>query len=434
MGRPLSAVEHVNWLLDQAVCTNAVIGTCVSGMLTGPVLRKALDILQEKYPPLRWKIKGGDIPEFHTGGVPQIPLRIVERRNHRHYLDEVEKGMQENFPWATGPLVRVVQLVYPGKDRCDLVIPFCHVATDGKGCIMVIRELLSIAGKLSRGETVPQPPPGYLKEPLSSIELMRKDLKFEPYPGSHANINTRRSVVLKGDRDVPPDKRTTRVINRVISKEDAGKFVSRCKKEGTSVHGALCAAFLQAVVEQIRKSPGIPGKGPLTISCITPVDIRHHFVKDVEEDIGYYISFALHYQRIDDNTPIWPAAKEIKAAISTEIKYGKDVEAILSVGELWRNYSSPVEMARELVESYPPVVTTNLGRLDIPERFGDLILEDIHAYAAINSAAGSGMGFAVNTFRGHININFLYAAPYISRKRAAIIVERTMKRLRDAVA
>ena len=432
MGRPLSSIEHVNWLLDQVVCTNAVIGARVSGMLTGPVLGKALNILQEKYPPLRWKIKGGEIPEFYTEGVPQIPLRIVERRDDRHYLDEVEKGMQENFPWDTGPLVRVVQLIYPGKDRCDLVIPFCHVATDGKACIMVIRELLSIADKLSRGETVPHP--GSLKEPLSSIELMRKDLTFEPYPGSNANINPRKSVILKGDRDVPPDKRTTRVINRVISKEDAGKFITRCKKEGTSVHGALCAAFLQAVVEQIRKSPGIPGKGPLTISCITPVDIRHHFEKDVEEDIGYYISFALHYQRIDENTPIWPAAKEIKTAISTEIKSGKDVEAILSVGELWKDHSSPVDMVRELVESYPPVVTTNLGRPDIPEQFGDLILEDIHAYGSINSAARSGLGFAVNTFRGHININFLYAEPYISRERAAIIVERTMKRLREAVA
>ncbi|MFC2145906.1 hypothetical protein ACFLRT_00940 [Acidobacteriota bacterium] len=79
------------------------------------------------------------------------------------------------------------------------------------------------------------------------------------------------------------------------------------------------------------------------------------------------------------------------------------------------------------------MVVTNLGRLDIPQHYGDLKLEAIHAGGAMNCAARSGLAICVTTFRGRLTLNFLYAAPYISKQRANKIVESTMKRLREAI-
>jgi NRPS condensation-like uncharacterized protein len=305
------------------------------------------------------------------------------------------------------------------------------MATDGLSTITVIKDLLSAAAKLSQGETIPPPTP--LPDPLPSTELIRKELEFAPYPLDEASIKARKSEILMGDRDVPPDKRITRVIHKVLDDGDTQKLVTSCKKENTSVHTALCAAFFQSVVEQIRAQQKLHQKGPLMISCLTPVNIRQHFIKPVEEDIGYYISYALHYQRIDENVPIWPAAREIKEAILTEIKCGKDIEEILNVGELWKEYSNPVEMLRELNQLYPPVAVTNLGRIDIPHQYGDLKLEQLHAVGAFGCATRSGLGICVNTFRGCLTLNFLYAEPYLAKQRANTIVESTMKRLREAI-
>ncbi|MFC2145907.1 condensation domain-containing protein [Acidobacteriota bacterium] len=352
MSRKLSPIEYGNWLIDKVVCTNLVIIARVSGDLTEPVLRQALDYVQAKYPSLRWRIKDGEVPEFVSEGVPKIPLRIVQRQYEQHWIEEAEREIYEQCPYFKGPLVRMVQVISKDKKSCDLVMGCCHAATDGISIIMVVKELLSTAAKLSQGETIPPPTP--LPEPLPSTELLKKDLEFEPYPLDEAGIKALKSEILKGDRDVPPDKRITHIIHRVLEEGETQKLVASCKKENTSVHTALCAAFFQAVVEQIRAQQKPARKGPLVISCLTPVDIRHHFIKPVEEDIGYYISFAMHYQRIDENAPIWPAAMEIKDAILTEINAGKDIEAILSVGEFWKKYPTPVEMVRGINQSYPP--------------------------------------------------------------------------------
>jgi NRPS condensation-like uncharacterized protein len=80
---------------------------------------------------------------------------------------------------------------------------------------------------------------------------------------------------------------------------------------------------------------------------------------------------------------------------------------------------------------FPPVVVTNLGRLDIPEQFGDLTLEQLHFTLAI-AVLKNGFAIAVSTFRGLMTLNFLYSEPYISEKKANEIMESTMKRLKEA--
>jgi NRPS condensation-like uncharacterized protein len=431
MSRKLSPIEYGNWMIDRVVCTNLVIIARVSGNLTEPVLRQALDYVQAKYPPLKWKIKDGEAPEFVSEGVSKISLRIVQGKHNLQWIEEAEKEIYEQCPHFQGPLVRLVQVISKDKKSCDLVMGCCHAATDGLSIIMLFKDLLSTAAKLLQGENVS--PPTSLPDPLPSTELLRKDLEFAPYPLDEASIKALQSEILKGDRDVPPDKRITRIIHKVLEKVDTQKLVDRCKKENTSVHTALCAAFFQAVVEQIRAQQKLHQKGPLMISCITPVDIRHHFIKPLEEDIGYYISFAMHYQRIDENGSIWPAAREIKETILAEIKSGKDIDAILSGGEFWKDYPDPVEMVRALNRSYPPVAISNMGRIDIPQQYGDLKLKLIHGSMAISCATRSGLAICANSFHRHLILNFLYADPYISKKRATTIVESTMKRLKEAI-
>jgi len=430
MRRPLSNIEQVNWLIDRVVSISFVMIARVSGEITESILRKALDILQEKHPPLKWKIKEGETPEFDSDGVPPIPLRIVKRRDNQHWIEEADKEINMQFQWDKGPLLRVVQMA--GSGICELLITFCHVATDATSGVLVVKELLTLIDKLSKGETVPMPEPRPI--PLSSVELVKKELIPEIRPDEEGEKDTKpETVVLKGDQDVPPEQRKTRTIHHTFNREETKKLVALCKENKTSVHGALCAAFFQSVVHEIRQQGEVPQSGPLTISCVTPVDIRQHFSKPVEEDIGYYISFALHFQDIDENGSLWKPAREIKEAIVKEIKAGKDIQAIMAVGDQWKQYDTPLDMVRGQNSSYPPVVATNLGRLNIAEQFGNLTLEELHYTVAISSVTRSGLGFAVTTHRGHLTINFLYTEPYISAPMAHKLVENSMRRLRDVL-
>jgi NRPS condensation-like uncharacterized protein len=223
------------------------------------------------------------------------------------------------------------------------------------------------------------------------------------------------------------------VIQRVLSQTETKKLAARSKQEKTSVHGALTAAALQAVVEQVRRAPGIRKKGALTIGCFSPVNMRRHFSKAIVEDVGNFNSFAIHYQSIDENSSIWPGARKIKKSLERELKFGRDIKSTRNVGDPAKTNATPIDMARNLNETFPPVMITNMGRLDIPEQFGNLGLEELHFVVSINPHVKNGFALAITTFRGHLTINFLYSEPYISGERANTMVESTMKRLKDTI-
>ena len=431
MKRPLSPVEHVNWLIDQVIPQNFVMVAGISGQLAGDFLRRSLDIIQDKYALLKCKVIGLEGPEFVSGDVPGIPLRIIDRKDENHWLEETEKEIHEPFPWAKGPLMRVVLLT--SMDKCDLLLTFCHIASDATSGVAIANDLLCTLSRLSSGEDIA------FKTALSlspsSLDLLKKDLKFKPkfldFPG-HAWRTLYKIKELQGDGETLPEKRMTRIIQDIISEDETNRLINRCKAKKTSVHGVLCAALMQAVVEEIRFS-GEGKRGPLMISCVTPVNIRKYFIRPIGEDIGYYISHALHSQLIDDRSSLWIAANRVKKSLQRELDFGRDIKGLLSDGDLMTRYSSPLELVRGLNETYPPLAVTNMGRVDIPQQFGNLKLEKFHFAVSINPSVKNGFALAVTNFNGLTILNFLYAEPYLLKQRAVKLVENTMKRLKAAV-
>lgn len=432
MDRKLDMLEQVIWLIDQGAGINFGIIARVSGVLTEQILRKSLDVVQQKYPSLKNKIIDGHEPRFAFDDVPKIPLSTMKRRDDYHWIEEIEKGMKKSFPWSIGPLARVVLLV--SKDKCDLVFSFCHVIGDGVSGIKFVEDVLKVAGQLCRGET----PPLESTLPIlpSNLDLMRKDLKFKP---EFLDISGRimrvfhKPVDLKGDQEVPPDKRCTRVIQRTISPAETKKLAERCKKEKTTIQGVLCAAVLQTLVEEIRKCQEVTKRGSLMIGCNSPVNSRRHLSIDVGDNMGNFVTNAFHWQLVDNHSSIWNEARKIQKSIQREIKYGRDIKAIHNIGSVLKVNSTPMDVVNTLSQAVPPVAVSNMGRLDIPGKFGDLILEDIHATGTINLSAKSGFALVVTSLHGHITINFLYAEPYRSKERAEIMVKSVMTRLKDAI-
>ena len=84
-----------------------------------------------------------------------------------------------------------------------------------------------------------------------------------------------------------------------------------------------------------------------------------------------------------------------------------------------------------LKDLFPPAGVTNMGHLDIPERFGDFVLENLHYNPSINPSIKNGFGLSVSGFRGQTTLNFLYAEPYLAKERVIQMVESTMRRLRE---
>lgn len=432
MSRELSSVEHALYLIDQVASLSFVMVARISGNLTKPVLREALDMVQEKHPPLRWRIKEreGKSPVFVTSGVPEIPLRVIKRKGDDHWIEVAEDEMNGAFPWNTGPLMRVVML--EAHDTCDLLFNCCHIASDATSGVNVVKDTLTFAGKLARGESVEPVHP--LHEPPSSLGALKKNLEFPAEPPETEDSKGKdryKTIELTPHVDIPPEQRVTRIISRILPKAETKKLVTRCREKDTSVHGALCTAYFQALVEFSQREQD--KKEPRMIGCISPVDMRPHFAVPPGEDIGYYICFGVHDQKIntDENT-FWSAAREVKESLMTEIKYGRNIEATRGVGDLLKSYDTGLDMVRGCVSSNPPTIATNMGRVNIPDQYGDLKLEELHFPVAIHALSLTTI--AVTTFHGHMIINFLYSYPFFSKHDAENIADSMMKRVKGAIA
>lgn len=174
MGRSLSPNEHVLYLIDQKVAQHMVIVARIVGVISESVLRQALDIMQKKHPYLQWKIKDGKVPEF-VSGVPLIPLLVRRRKDAEQWVEEAERQLNEFFPLADGPLARAVLLT--DEQRSDLVMTICHIASDGMSVMPFMKDLLTLVGKLNKGESIPAMKT--LPVPPPTLDVLRKDITFK---------------------------------------------------------------------------------------------------------------------------------------------------------------------------------------------------------------------------------------------------------------
>jgi NRPS condensation-like uncharacterized protein len=439
VNRPLSAGEHLLWLIDQAVPQNFVMTarlSPLSGKITNlaSLLRQALDILRQRYPSLNCRIKKGKskAPQFVTGRVPKIPLRIIQRKSDDHWIEESEKEMLKPLPWTKGPMVRVLLMESP--NQWDLLMTFCHLSTDATSGVKFLEHLLTITDRLSRGETPTIEPPLPGLPPVD--DLLREDVKQRARALANqesSNEQSLKPVELQGDREVPFEQRKTRIIHRQLSKAELKKLMVKSRKEKATIHTAFCATLMQTMLEQIRLSQPVPQKGPLLMGCISAVNIRHLFKQPPGDNLGNFISNALHYQLIDDGASLWEAARGTKKSLHEHLDAGQDINLRLAAGSLLKPNETPIELITRIRDLFPPTGITNMGQLDIPDQFGNLLLENLHYNPSINPAIKNGFGLSVSAFGNYTTLNFLYAEPYISKERANQMVESTMKRLKNAL-
>ncbi len=432
MNRPLSSLERVIWLIDQAVNQNWVMIARLSKTISEPVLRQALDIVQHRHPLLKCKFKDGEIPEFVTEGVPQIPLRVIAQTNEEQWMRVSDNELLEPFPWREGPLLRVVLINSASKS--DLLLTVCHIIADGMSSLILMQNILEVVDWISKGESVIDEP--VQPELPSSLNLLQAGLKFPPeifdFSGKIKRIFYK-PVSLNGEQENSPIDRKSHLIPKYISPADTKKLVSKSKIERTTVHGAICAALLQTIAAQIRSSQKVKKKGPLMLGCLSPINIRPLFNRPMGEDIGNFISDASHDQLVDENISLWDVSRRVKKALQREIKFGRDIKALQRIGSFLGKYETPLEMVTEICKFFPPVIVTNIGRIVIPEQIGDIKIEDLHYTASITPAAKDGFGIIAFTYGGRLTLDFIYAEPFFTRNRAEILIEGTLKRLKDAI-
>ncbi|MGL5880166.1 MAG: phthiocerol/phthiodiolone dimycocerosyl transferase family protein, partial [Xenococcaceae cyanobacterium] len=162
-------------------------------------------------------------------------------------------------------------------------------------------------------------------------------------------------------------------------------LIDRARQEKTTVHGAICAAFLLAIASTLKLS---------TLKCQSPINIRKYLTPAIEEDFGFYFSVGITEHFLDDIAQgvrshrqyFWGIARSLKKQLKEKMHPDRIFASIPDRQALMSTKPTPSQIQQlfHSDEYYYDLVVTNLGRLNFPKHYGTIELKAVYGPAAMN--------------------------------------------------
>ncbi len=386
--RPLGALEHLLWLVDQVRPMHIVFAAEITGTASPEDWREALDRAQERHPLLTMRIEGGpgSLPRFSAVPGAQIPLRVVQADPKSRWEAEVYREFVTPFDPNVAPLMRAALI--QGDGRCALILTAHHAINDGMGMTYLVRDILqALSGK-----------------PLDKLPLEPSmDALFGFEEASAAGPAPEWDAETMLARRLPPwpQMQTFRLDpNLTVA------LKHRAKQEGATVHAALMTAI---AVAGARLS--LWQKNP--IRALSPVNVRQAL--GLGEVSGVYAIGAASeldpVRAARDAAGFWEVAREASLSLASR----RNRETALPVVAALRQFTSrapDVEAALDFAANVMArdFLVTNHGELPIPTRYGELELEAL--WPSILASFGQGEHvFIVATMKGVLCVAYAAEKP-----------------------
>lgn len=374
--RLLSGYERISWLFDQSRCFHFALAADISGTATTQQWRLALDAVQRRHPLLSVGINGTDLynPFFqHVPGM-QIPLRVVDGNSLERWESVLEAEMANPFQSNQVPLVRAVLIQQ--DHGAKFILAAHHAIADGISFSFLMRDLLSALN----GETLEALP---MPVSLDTFLAIKKNIS----PGSEQLTNI--SSVQKIPQSTPT------LTHLRLSQALTSQLVIRAREEGTTVHGALCAALS---ITEWKGTDRLKAK-PVTI--LSPVSVRKTFGVD-DDCVAFFITKIVAFDP-DQYESFWELARFGKRELSD----AKTVEAITADMVAQDQYFSGQDAVgaaqiAEIAFNYD-FVLTNIGTVNYDTDFGPFKLEAMYGPLILNGIKG-GTTLSVVTVNGSLQL------------------------------
>jgi Condensation domain len=232
--RPLGSLEQLFYLLDQVSPTHFAVTAQIKGRTRIVAWRAALDSLQLRHPlfSVCIDIDEESKPYFrHVADAP-IPLRVMEGRVPSDWESEIEKELALPFQAETAPLVPAVLL--HDTNEAVFTLTAHHSIADGMSLSYAIRDTLRALSGQSIKRLPVLPPQEELFGRIDRTAMASTREAPDEYRSGPPAVYRKR------------DDSRPRIHRLALTAETSRRLRERSREEGTTVHGALCAALLLA--------------------------------------------------------------------------------------------------------------------------------------------------------------------------------------------
>ncbi|MEV8510456.1 condensation domain-containing protein [Actinoplanes sp. NPDC051475] len=435
--RPLSPLERWYWIADQISPLNVIARVRLHGRFPPELARRSLDGLQARHPLLRVAITddagraAAFVPSTTTIALRQVTATTADAET-RWQQEINDRELVDRLVWRTGPLLRAV-VVSRDDEVHDLVLTVAHCIADGTTALSLLQQWIRLADGYRSGSSAPGPArslpapedlfPRHHRGTSGALAVVRAQLRDQI---ARLRWRPRR---IAASAAVPFDRRRTGFIHRSLSGAQVDALADACRREGTTVHGALAAAMATAVAEAAGTGAG----GHVIVG--SPVDFRRDLDPPVSPDeVGAYVATVPSFVPHRPGAPLWPTARAVSGDLARRRRRGEHLAMITLL-----RWAAPLSLATSTpflrrVERQGPgrLCLSNIGRHTFPDELGPWRLSGAQFIAGI-SVSGYFVA-TVNTTHDHLFWNFTYVDGIVPRTRAERLADACVTTLLSAVA
>ncbi|MGL5938897.1 MAG: condensation domain-containing protein [Waterburya sp.] len=412
MNRPLGSGEHIIWLYDQEAPLHFAIAGTIVGKFSDQQLESALIKVQQKHPLLQVCIKcDRDQQPWFVQQEGTIPLRIVEQRGKHNWQQEVELELTRPFIWYKAPLIRIT--LVRTTDFSTIIIVCHHSIADGLSASYLLRDILDAITEPDRQNLSLAKYPAY-EELISNLPHLQSDqlpTEFKPDLSEQSIISSFNLEPQLISWSLPSSK-TTSLIKRV-------------RQEKTSIHGAVCAAFLLAIAKTKKLS---------TLKCQSPINVRKYLTPVIEEDFGFYYSIKITEHYLKDSSNIWEIARSVKEQLKEQM-HPEQMFATIPKRQALMNTKPNSSLIKQIFladENSYDLIVSNLGYLSFPQHYGTIELKNIYAPMVMTHVPDD-LVVGVTGFGSEIFFTLTYSASETTAIKANRIKQEAMEQLDKAL-
>lgn len=349
--RALGAYEKLFWVLDQMKQVHFVMAFEISGAIRSEALQNALNAVQDRHPLLSVRINGDNYkyPVFEKVQGVKIPLRVVPKGNGSQLDTEMSEELHQPFDGAAPPLMRAVLI--EDEHKPTIILSIHHSISDGISLLYVVRDLML----LLNGKTlVPRSMP-------ASIDDI---LRLSADPGTIAPVTESNYIPVRDNQEKPY------VETLKFSAALTSRLLQRCRDHGTTMQGALFAAFVLAA----RKAS--PQWREKNIDVRNPVSVR--LPLEAEEDCCVYITSKMIASEAGDQRTFWELAQYAGKELHNVKTYPTVKESISMMrSKAFADIDFQTLSKGVLASTSFAIMLSNLGRLPYHPTIGDHTIETV---------------------------------------------------------
>ncbi len=439
MRRELGTFETAATLTNERYSFVVVVVVRLAAAGSPERLRRALDALQRRHPPLAVRIveRGGRF-RYEPEGTPRIPLRVVERAGEEHWREVTERELDGRIDAARGPLVRCTFLApsEPSRDApAEILLSFHHAVMDAASGTALVGELLDL---WSATDGPPEP----AAEPARALPPV-EDLFPPAYRGIRGAVRSAGFLArqtadeavyrfrTRGARPAPAaEPAGCRILPVRFSREETSALVRATRRRRVTLNAALGAAFLLAVHRHFPEARSDRARCR-PMRYMTFADLRPYLKPPVGDDaLGGYLAMMRYTTRVDGGSgdsaessaeAFWDLARRITDQVAAGSRRGDKLWSVLFSEKVMRM------MLGQRAERMAHTAVSYSGVTRLEARG----VRGLHAFVS-NLPVGPEYTALARMFEGEMLLDVLYLDTDLDAPRARAVADGILATLRGA--